>query len=91
MIEIRDEDLEIISGCDARHPDRRGGQHVAKSCTGVRVLHLPTNIGVTVFDERSQWQNKERALKLLRVLLEHVEHERVVAEQADDQLKSGAW
>lgn len=66
---IKDEDLEIVSGCAAAHPDRRGGQHVAKTCTGVLIVHKPTGIAVRMLDERSQYKNKQNALAKLRELL----------------------
>lgn len=67
---MREEDLEIIAGCKAAHPDRIGGQHVARSCSGVRVMHMPSGIGVTVTSERSQHGNKAKAIELLRILIE---------------------
>lgn len=62
---MNEHDIEIIIGCDAAHPDRRGGQHVAKHCTAVLVIHKPTGIGVRVDSERSQHGNRMRAMQLL--------------------------
>lgn len=67
---LREEDLEMIAGCDAAHPDRRGGQHVAMQCTGVRILHRPSGLAVTCIRERSQIKNKQIALSALEVLID---------------------
>ena len=67
---LSDDDIEIIGGCAAVHPDQRGGQHVAKMCPGVRVMSRSLGIGVTVTSERSQHANKTEALRLLRALVD---------------------
>jgi len=72
-VTFNERDLEITTGCVAAHPDQRGGQHVAKECSGVRILHRPTGIGVLVNDERSQFKNKQKALEKLRTVLGTVE------------------
>ncbi|MEX0621508.1 MAG: PCRF domain-containing protein [Candidatus Woykebacteria bacterium] len=55
-------DLKI----ETYHASGHGGQNVQKVETAVRVTHLPTNVVVTCQSERSQFQNKERALSILR-------------------------
>ncbi len=59
----------ITTGCDAVHPDQRGGQHVAQRCTGVLVIDDERGIGVLVTSQRSQLGNRQKAKALLAGLL----------------------
>jgi peptide chain release factor 2 len=77
-IEIDPKDIEI----EVFLSSGAGGQNVQKNQTAVRIRHLPTGIIVTSQNERSQTQNREMALKVLRGKLYDIEQEKLAEEKA---------
>lgn len=78
-IELKDEDLKI----EAHRASGAGGQHINKTDSAIRIQHLPTGIVVGCQNERSQLQNKEVALKMLKSKLLEIK-EREQLEKIDD-------
>jgi peptide chain release factor 2 len=77
-VQINPEDLRI----DVYKSSGAGGQHVQKNATAIRLVHLPTGIVVTCQNERSQAQNREMAMRILRGRLYDLERQKREAEQA---------
>lgn len=80
-IDINPADLQI----DTFRSSGAGGQHINKTSSAIRVTHLPTGMVVECQDERSQYKNKDKALKVLKSRLLKVEQDKQHAEIAQDR------
>ena len=88
-IEIRDEDIKV----EAHRASGAGGQHINKTDSAIRIIHIPTGIVVGCQNERSQKQNKEMALRMLKAKLVEIkerEHLEKIEDIKGDQ-KEIAW
>lgn len=78
-IEVKDEDIRI----DTYRSSGAGGQHINKTSSAIRITHFPTGIVVTCQNERSQFQNKDKAMQMLKAKLLLLKQEENAEKQAD--------
>lgn len=74
-VEVKDEDIRI----DTYRSSGAGGQHINKTSSAIRITHFPTGIVVTCQNERSQFQNKDKAMQMLKAKLYMLKQEEQMA------------
>lgn len=93
-----EEDLDVVVNPDEIRVDTyrssgAGGQHINKTSSAIRITHIPTGVVVTCQNERSQFQNKDKAMQMLKAKLFMLKQEENAAKLAGirGEIKDIAW
>ena len=88
-VEINDDDIRI----DTYRSSGAGGQHINKTSSAIRITHFPTGIVVTCQNERSQFQNKDKAMQMLKSKLFSLQQEQNAEKISDirGEMMENAW
>ncbi|MCR5525867.1 MAG: peptide chain release factor 2 [Lachnospiraceae bacterium] len=88
-IDVRPEDIRV----DTYRSSGAGGQHINKTSSAIRITHFPTGIVVTCQNERSQFQNKDKAMQMLKAKLLMLAHENNAEKLSEirGEVKENAW
>ena len=88
-VEIKPDDIRI----DTYRSSGAGGQHINKTSSAIRITHFPTGIVVTCQNERSQFQNKDKAMQMLKskLLMLAMEENQGKLDEIRGEIKDNAW